>query len=95
MSHVTRPVLRSAVVGFCVPIFWGVLGFLYFSAPNSAWTDAFWVAVYISCPPWVLPENSYSAVLTPLLNAALYGAVCYAVILGKSALTKRRNPGAV
>jgi len=77
VSRPNRCVLVAALVGCTVPIFWSVLAFIYFSAPESAWTDLFWDAVYISCPPWLLPENSLSWFLTPVLNAGLYAVAGY------------------
>src|SRR5260370_40595358 len=77
-----------AIVGFCVPIFWGVMSFIFFTAPNSVWTDLSLKLVYITCPPWVLPENGASWLITPLANAVLYG--CVALIIFASARELRR-----
>lgn len=38
------PVYVAAILGFCVPKSWGVLGFVFFNAPNSIRTDLFWNA---------------------------------------------------
>ena len=70
------------LVGVAVPIFWGALAFLTFNAPQSKWTDAFWNTVYITCPPWLLPESQYqwiSSIDTPLVNGLLYGAIAVAI----------------
>ena len=69
-----------AAVGFGVPIFWGALSFIFFNASNSWWTDMYWYLVYLTCPPWLLPESSASWLITPILNAALYGAVAMAIV---------------
>jgi hypothetical protein len=62
-------------IGAFVPIFWGIMGFLAFNARNSKWTELFWKAVYITCPGWLLPENDWSMLITPLANAVLYGLI--------------------
>jgi hypothetical protein len=69
-----------AVVGLGVPIFWGALSFILFNAPNSWWTDMYWNLVYITCLSRLLPEYSASWVITPILNAVLYGAVAMAAV---------------
>jgi hypothetical protein len=69
-----------AAVGFGVPVFWGVLGFILFNAPNSWWTDMYWNLVYITCPSWLLSETAASWLITPILNACLYGVVAMAVV---------------
>jgi len=81
-------------VGFTVPIFWGALAFIYFSAPESVWTDLFWDAVYISCPPWLLPENSLSWFLTPVLNAGLYAVAGYVFFRTKHTVRNRNDSNA-
>ena len=78
-----------AAIGFTVPVFWGVLGFIFFNAPESRWTDLFWVLVYIACPPWLLPETSISWAGTPLLNACLYGALALVIVrIGRTMQTR-------
>jgi hypothetical protein len=72
-----------AAVGLGVPIFWGALGLILFNAHNSRWTDMYWGLVDITCPSWLLPETSASWLITPILNAALYGTVAV-VIVGMS-----------
>ncbi len=69
-----------AAVGFAVPVFWGVLSFIFFNAPNSWWTDAYWYLVYITCPSWLVPETSASWLITPILNACLYGSVALIIV---------------
>jgi hypothetical protein len=63
------------LVGCALPIFWGILGFIFFNARESTWTDIYWYAVYISCPPWLLSETRISWLITPLLNGVLYAGV--------------------
>jgi hypothetical protein len=80
-AMIRRFVFR-AIVGFCVPIFWGIVSFIFFTAPESVWTDRYWMLVYITCPPWLLPEITaswFEWLITPLANAILYG--CVAIII--------------
>ena len=74
--------LMWAAIGFVVPGFWGVLGFIFFNAPQSSWTDLFWALVYITCPPWLLPETSLAPgwVVAPILNACLYGLIAMVIV---------------
>jgi hypothetical protein len=46
------------------------LGFVFFNARISWWTDAYWNRVYITCPSWLLPETGASWLVTPILNGA-------------------------
>jgi len=79
-----------AIVGFCVPIFWGVISLITFNAPDSVWADRYWKLVYITCPSWLLPENGASWLITPLVNAALYGGVAF-IILSIAQESRKRN----
>jgi hypothetical protein len=76
-------------IGALVPIFWGLVSFIYFGTPNSRWTDLFWNVVYITCPSWLLPENNWSILTTPLANAVLYGLAVFLVSIAISAISKR------
>ena len=89
VERMAKRVALWAAFGFCVPIFWGVMAFVFFTAPESRWTDLFWYSVYVTCPPWLLPENSW--LLTPLANAALYGLVAFLISVGIRALKKRTH----
>jgi hypothetical protein len=64
-----------------VPIFWGIMGFLTFTAPQNAWADMFWDTVHRTCPPWLItgPTIFANSLATPVLNAALYGGVALGV----------------
>jgi hypothetical protein len=79
-------ILLAAIVGFVVPIFWGVLGFIYFTAPQSRSTDLFWTVVHITCPFWDLASGGVSAILVALLNAGLYGLIVFGFAKLKAAL---------
>jgi hypothetical protein len=90
-DHVARIAKRVALwmaLGAFVPLFWGVAAFIEFSAPNSKWTDLFWNLVYITCPPWLLPENDWSMVVTPLANAVLYGFVAFLISVAIRTVSK-------
>jgi hypothetical protein len=62
-------------------ICWGILGFVYFNAPQSSSTDLFWKFVHITCPLWDLPGGLLSTILPPFLNAGIYGLA--ALTIGK------------
>ena len=67
-----------AAIGFMVPVLWGVLGFVFFNAPESRWTDLFWFLAHTTCPFLLLPETSIGWVDwldAPILNACLYGSI--------------------
>ena len=85
-----RVALWSAL-GFFMSIFWGVTSFILFDARESRWTDLYWDLVYISCPPWLLPENSWFMWITPIANAFLYGLAAFLISIGNRALKKRQH----
>jgi hypothetical protein len=85
-----RRLIPWSVIGFCVPIGWGILSFVLFSAKESTWTTVYWWCVYITCPFWLLPTNTTSTVtntantvLMPFLNALMYGIIAFLVIKGR------------
>jgi hypothetical protein len=88
MRIVKRLVLWSAL-GFSVPIFWGAMSFIVFGARESRSTDLYWNLVYITCPPWLLPENSWSMWITPIANAFLYALAAFLILTGLRALKQR------
>jgi hypothetical protein len=79
VTRLERRVPIATVVGFFVPIFWGVAGFILFNAKQSVWTDVFWWAVYVTCPFWVLPGRA-GLLLMPFLNAGMYGLITAATL---------------
>lgn len=85
-----RIVTICAVIGFLVPIFWGFMGFIAFTARPSPLVDFYWKAVHVTCPPWLIPDSSFvgSAIATPFLNAALYGGIAF-VLYALVKLVKR------
>ena len=70
-----------ALVGCAVPVVWGILGFVFFTARESIWAELFWYTVMVTCPAWELPETGWSWLVTPALNGVLY-AVIASVVLG-------------
>ena len=95
----TKPPLRlpktvcvAAIIGLCVPIFWATLAFVFFSAPQSMWSDAFWFSVYATCPSWLLPENHLSWILTPALNGLMYGFLAWLVLIRRKRVSPQRTP---
>ncbi len=95
MSALEDPVERIAkrvalwmAIGAFVPIFWGVAAFIGFNARESKWTDLFWNLVYITCPPWLLPETNWSMVVTPLANAVLYGLAAFLISIAIRVISK-------
>jgi ABC-type dipeptide/oligopeptide/nickel transport system permease component len=88
-ERIAKRVAIWAALGFAVPIFWGVMAFIFFNAREARWTDLFWYSVYVTCPPWLLPENSWSLWITPVANAALYGIVAFLISMRIRALKKR------
>src|SRR5947208_16958895 len=98
MSHqisiriLKSPVAWAAVVGFAMPIFWGVLAFLNFNAPQSRSSDRFWDAVHITCPFWDLNLfGDADLFLLPCINAALYGLTAFLLLGMKRSVVTRRN----
>jgi hypothetical protein len=86
-----KVIFTFGIIGAAVPIFWGILGFAFFSAPESVWTDIFWRSVYVTCPSWLLPENSLSWLVTPLLNGLLYGGLAYLVLSAFNIVRRARG----
>ena len=75
-----RTILISSLVGFAIPLFWGFAAFVLFNMKESAASNAFWACVYITCPFWFLP-GLWGSIAMPILTAALYGLIGFAVRL--------------
>lgn len=69
----------AAPAGALVPGFWGIPGFILFGSRESFWTRAFWDAVYLTCPVWVI-NTPYDVVFMPLLNAGVYFLAMSAIL---------------
>jgi hypothetical protein len=87
-----RRLLFWALVGFVTPIFWGVMSAVLFTARESIWTDAYWYLVYASCPVWLLPTNTATTVLMPVLNAGLYGGIAFLLTGNQRRSAPARTP---
>ncbi len=74
-----RIVMTGMIIGFFVPIFWGVVSLIMFAAPESPAADRYWDIVHITSPSWPIGSSTSSAttVAAPFLNAILYGAVAF------------------
>lgn len=86
-----RRMIRWAVIGFCVPIGWGIVSFVLFLAKESTWTTVYWWCAYITCPFWLLPTSTATTVLTPFLNALIYGIIAFLVIKGRGVIRRHAS----
>jgi hypothetical protein len=91
VARIAKRVALWMALGAFVPLFWGVAGFILFNARQSTWTDLFWNLVYITCPPWLLPEHNWSMVVTPLANALLYGLVAFLISVAIRMIRNRQR----
>jgi hypothetical protein len=85
-----RVVMGAAIIGFVVPIGWGLLELLFFNAHDSLWTTALLVAARVTCPPWLL-NGFWGDIGSPLLNAVLYGVLALLVCAFRSPDDSSRN----
>jgi hypothetical protein len=74
-----RLVFVAFGLGAFVPLLWGILAFVYFTAPEGAFSQAFWKAVYLTCPFWCI-EGYKSYFLTPFLNGLTYAAIAATIL---------------
>lgn len=69
--------IGAAIAGFAigasVPLFSGVLGMLLFNVREGWLSRAFWRAVYLTCPFWVI-DGEKALILMPLFNGLMYAA---------------------
>jgi hypothetical protein len=70
-----RKVAIWGIIGFFVPLFWGIISFILFNAEGT-WTTAYWYMVYATCPFWMMP-GLVGEILMPALNALFYAALSY------------------
>jgi hypothetical protein len=85
-----RLIVLAFALGACVPLMWGILGFVYFNVPEGAFSRVFWQAVYLTCPSWRI-DGYKSYLLTPLLNGLMYAAIAAAVISGFNVVRRLRS----
>jgi hypothetical protein len=84
-----KHVLWWAILGFVAPLIWGLVGFVFFTAKESAWVDAYYWLWDVICPPsLILSPKLSTTIVTPLLNACLYGCLAFLVM---SALGTRKK----
>ena len=75
-----RLVFSSALIGASVPLVWGLTNFLLFNAPESSLTHAINFCARLTCPPSLIP-GFWGDLGSPLLNALLYMAGAYVMVL--------------
>ena len=47
VKSISKRIFIWMVIGAFVPIFWGVVSFIFFNAPKSLWADLYWNVVYL------------------------------------------------
>jgi hypothetical protein len=87
-------VIWWAALGFVIPLLWGVVSFIFFSARESVWTNIYWGAVYVTCPFWLLPTNTFTTVITPFLNGTLYGGLAFLILNARNKRTRGERSSA-
>lgn len=66
-----KRILLAAMVGFCVPILWLILGFVVFNAHNGPLAALYYLGAHLLCP--IFPVTSSNFEFGPPVNACLYG----------------------
>jgi len=66
---------KWSLAGFACGLFWVVLSFVFFTAPQSLLVDVVKVVAVLSCPPFLV--SFFGA---PVLNAILYGLVSWMIL---------------
>lgn len=88
VEPIAKRILIWMAIGAFVPIFWGVVSFIFFNAPESHWTDLYWNVVYVTRPAWLLPESKWSMLITSLANAVLYSLIAFLISIALRGLSK-------
>jgi hypothetical protein len=78
-GQLPKIIRKAAIIGGLVPLWWGVLSFVFFNARESVWTNTYWTIVYATCPFWYLPGDA-GMILMPILNAGLYALVAAGLV---------------
>jgi hypothetical protein len=81
LTSLPRSFLIWAAIGFFVPLYWLILGFLMFNAQDSFWTDFYWRALHITCPSSLITDNSFRW-WEMIVNACLYGGIALIIMSG-------------
>ncbi len=61
----------AELIGASVPLFWGVLGMLLFNVREGWLNRAFWMAVYVTCPFWVIDGDKPLILNSQLFNGRI------------------------
>jgi hypothetical protein len=70
-----------ACIGLGIGFFWLIMAFIFFSGGGLLVTILFDYVAVIGCPPLFFGHNYF---LAPFLNAPLYGAVAFVLVLARS-----------
>lgn len=90
MPQPKKYLIVAALIGFVVPIFWGILAMVLFNLQHPFWTKVFWVCVYVTCPGWLIPGGrDWVIIATPFANALVYVLITYAWLI----IRQRRKKG--
>jgi hypothetical protein len=87
MTRNIKFLVAGFIIGALVPLFWGILSLILFNLPQGRLSDAFWIAVHITCPAWLI-NGQKSLFLTPLLNGCLYALIALLITIGSRAATR-------
>jgi hypothetical protein len=79
MSKNLKFSLVGFIIGALIPLFWGVLSFLFFNVREGWFSRAYWHAVYITCPFWVI-DGEKALFLMPVLNGCLYALLAGIIV---------------
>ena len=91
MKSLRRCFIIGFIAGVLVPLFWGILSFFVFNAPENWISHAYWRAVYLTCPFWII-EGNKALILMPLLNGLAYAVLCVAIASSIRGLLGKRRP---
>jgi hypothetical protein len=90
-SRTIRAAIAGFAIGASVPLFWGVLGMLFFSVREGWLSRAFWRAVYLTCPFWGI-NGDKALILMPLFNGLMYAAFALLMTMAYT-YSRRATPG--
>ncbi len=86
-NRASRVAIAGFAIGASVPLFWGVLGMLLFNVPEGWLSQAFWAAVYLTCPFWVI-DGAKALILMPLFNGLTYAALALLMTMAYASLRR-------
>ena len=79
LKSLARSFLIWAAIGFFIPLYWLILGFLMFNAQESFWTAFYWRALHITFPTSLITGNSFLW-WEMIVNACLYGGIALIIM---------------